>query len=81
MADFKTPQTLQEFTRYVPPGWKPSDDAYPFKACMQRLHLWWRLTPLDERDAGPAMAALLLDRAFTIAMSLELPRHGVIIKR
>eukprot|EP00959_Pyramimonas_sp_CCMP1952_P337963 7077397-Pyramimonas_sp.AAC.1 len=69
MADVKTPQTLQEFTRYVPPGWKPFDDAYHFKAYMQRLHLWWRLTPLDEREAGPALAARLLDRALAIAMS------------
>ena len=75
-AEHRTPQTLQEFTRFVPPGWRPYDDAYLFKAYMERLFLWWRITPVGQEEAGPLIAARLLDRAFSVAMKLEVWRNG-----
>ena len=75
------PQSLQEFTRYAPPGWPPYDETYHFKAHVQCFQLRWILTPLDEREAGPSMASRLLDRAFAIAMHPEVERDGVKCKK
>jgi hypothetical protein len=77
MANEATPARLPEFTRQVPPGWKPGLDDYPFKLYIERLHLWWRITPVQEDEAGPLIASRLMDRAFSLAMNLTVVRDGI----
>eukprot|EP00959_Pyramimonas_sp_CCMP1952_P281057 5875137-Pyramimonas_sp.AAC.1 len=52
---------------------------YTFKHFLERLHLWWRITPITEEEAGPLVASRLLDKAFEVAMSLKVTRNGVVI--
>ena len=66
--DWKIPDRLQEFSKFVPPGWKPGLDDYPFRKFLERLHLWWRITPLSEEEAGPMIASRLIDKPFDIAI-------------
>eukprot|EP00959_Pyramimonas_sp_CCMP1952_P301564 6309377-Pyramimonas_sp.AAC.1 len=77
-ADWKLPNTLPEFTRYVPPGWKPGLPEYTFKNFLERLHLWWRITPITDEEAGPLVASRLLDQAFEVAMHMRVDRNGQI---
>ena len=75
-ADWKLPSTLPEFARYVPPGWKPGLPDYTFKSFLERLHLWWRITPVTDEEAGPLVASRLLDKAFEAAMHMKVVRNG-----
>ena len=77
-ADWRLPSTLPEFTRYVPPGWKPGLPDYSYKQFLERLHLWWRIAPVTEEEAGPLVASRLLDKAFEVAMHLKVTRDGTV---
>ena len=68
---------LHEFNRTTPPGWKPGNDAYPFRLFITRMMLWWRITTLSEEEAGPMVASRLQGMPFTIATTLKIERHGI----
>eukprot|EP00959_Pyramimonas_sp_CCMP1952_P316375 6621781-Pyramimonas_sp.AAC.1 len=45
---------LEDFTKNVPPGWKPNARGYTFRKYMQKLRLWWRITDeMSEERIGP----------------------------
>ena len=67
---------LEEFSRQVPPGWKPGVKRYTFKTYMQKLRLWWRFAEVAEHQAGPLIAARLGGLAFKRALTLRLVRDG-----
>ena len=56
--------SLEEFTRQIPPGWRPGIKRYTFKAYYQKLKLWWRFAEIAEHQAGPIIAARLGGLAF-----------------
>lgn len=43
---------VQQYTREVPPGWKPY--RYPIARYRQLLEVWACLTKLDPEQIGPA---------------------------
>ena len=73
-SDFSR-MSLEEFTRQVPPGWRPGLRSYTFRQYIQKLRLWWRFAEIQERQAGPLIAARLGGLAFKKAMSLRLLRQ------
>eukprot|EP00974_Lingulodinium_polyedra_P029604 2852034-Lingulodinium_polyedra.AAC.1 len=68
---------LYEFTRTLPPGWKPGIRDYSFKTYLTRLDLWWRITEFTEEQAGPMVASRLQGTAYTVAMNLRTARDGI----
>ena len=69
--------TLEEFTRKIPPGWRPGIKSYPFRRYMEKLRLWWRFAEIREDQVGPLVAARLQGTPFDLAMTFELYRDGV----
>ena len=65
---------LEVFTRSTPPGWRPGDARYPLRRYLQLLRLWWHVTDVPEKAAGPAMAARLRGTAFQMAMRITTQR-------
>ncbi len=47
---------LEEFSRQVPPGWKPGILKYPFKRYTQQLKLWWRTKSVDDDTVAALLA-------------------------
>ena len=70
--------SLEEFTKQIPPGWRPGISRYSFKKYLQKLRLWWRFADTTEIQAGPLIAARLGGLAFDRAMSLRINRAGTI---
>ena len=66
--------SLEEYTKTVPPGWKPGDQRYPFKLYLTKLRLWWRFADVEERAVGPLIASRLRGAAFDIASTLKVER-------
>ena len=68
---------LDQFTKSMPPGWRPNVVRYPLRRYIQLLRLWWRQTDLPETSAGPAMAGRLRGTAFQLAMNLSADRLDI----
>ena len=77
VQDSMSSMQLHEFNRTTPPGWKPGNDAYPFRLFLTRITLWWRITTLTEEEAGPMVASRLQGMPFTIATTLKIERNGI----
>ena len=65
------PQSLMEFTKDVPPGWRPGIPDYPLATYQARLRAWWKITTLDETEAGAMVAARLQGRAYSISQKIR----------
>ena len=61
---------LDEWTKGCPPGWQPGLDWYPLKLYLDKLKLWWRVTPEPEEAIGPIVAGRLKKGAQTLALKL-----------
>ena len=70
----ETGTPIDQFSKSMPPGWRPNVARYPLRRYIQLLRLWWRQTDLPETSAGPAMAGRLRGTAFQIAMNLAADR-------
>ena len=69
---------LEDFSKTIPPGWKPHIRGYTFRKYMQKLRLWWRITDEDrEERIGPLIVSRLKSTPFTQAMSFSIRRQGV----
>ena len=70
---------LDEFTTFVPPGWRPGIKGYSFRAYSEKLRLWWRIRA--QEDDGKA-AALIVSRLqgtpYKMAMALRITRDGIV---
>ena len=62
---------LDQYTKSVPPGWKPGLTWYPFKRFVEKFRLFYRLTDLDITQIGPAVAGRLQGRPEQLAMRLQ----------
>ena len=49
---------------------------YSFRQYLTRLTLWWRVCDVDERAAGPLVAARLQGKAYEVATKLRVIRNG-----
>ena len=65
---------LKQWSQFIPPGWKPK--AYPLKEYEQYLTIWSKMTTLEEKKIGPAMASRLEGAAFKVAAELRVVRNG-----
>ena len=70
MEDPHSGLPLNQFSRNVPPGWRPGNPKYPLKLYLQLLRLWWRQTELTEAAAGPTMCGRLRGNAFQMALKI-----------
>ena len=70
--------SLDEFTKQVPPGWRPGLQRYSFRRYIQKLTLWWRFADVQEHSAGLLIAARLQGLAFEIAVALRIECDGVV---
>ena len=70
----ETGAPLDQFTKSMPPGWRPNVARYTLHRYIQLLRLWWRQTDLAESSAGTAMAGRLRGPAFQLAMALSADR-------
>ena len=69
---------LEDFSKTIPPGWKPLVRGYTFRKYMQKLRLWWRITDEDrEERIGPLIVSRLKSTPFRQAMSFTIVRDGV----
>ena len=66
---------LDEYTKNVPPGWKPGLDHYPLKSYLDKIKIWWHLTDLQETEIGPAMASRLKLGPWNLSILLPLSRR------
>ena len=62
---------LDQYTKTVPPGWKPGLVHYPYRRFTERLRLWYRQTDLPTSSYGPAVAGPLVGRPFNLALALK----------
>ena len=76
---------LEEFTRFIPPGWKPGLKGYSFKKYSQRLKLWWRtknITGCEPGDVDTVAAGLVLGRlkgsAYKKGIEYRIARDGTV---
>ena len=67
-ADFAR-MALEEFTKFIPPGWRPGLRTYTFTDYMQKLRLWWSFCEVNETSVGPLVAARLKGQAFRLGMA------------
>ena len=68
---------LTEFTRSIPPGWKPGLHNYPFKQYTKLLRLWWRSKNIDEDPvAAIIVAGRLQGTAHRRALNFRITRDG-----
>ena len=65
---------LDQFSKNVPPGWRPGVAKYPLRRYFQIMGLWWRQTEVMPHCAGPAIAGRLRGTAFQFALSLSAER-------
>ena len=73
--------SLEEYTKTVPPGWKPGDQRYPFKLYLTKLRRWRRFADVEKRSVVPLIASRLRAAAFDIAPTLKVERtdeHGLV---
>ena len=60
---------LEEYTKLIPPGWEPYNNAYSLRQYMERMGLWGHYvgTPGSEMPAnrmGPAVVGRLRGAAY-----------------
>ena len=67
--------SLEEFTKQIPPGWRPGLRNYTYKQCMEKLRLWMSFCDVRQDKAGPLVAARLGGQAFKKAMTLRVKRQ------
>ena len=48
---------LDEFTRSIPPGWKPGLHRYSFKQYTQLIKLWWRSRNVEDDGVAAILIA------------------------
>ena len=63
---------LDQYTKAVPPGWKPNLYWYTFRRFIERLRLWYRVTDLAPESIGPAIAGRLQGRPYNFAMTMAI---------
>ena len=69
---------LDEFTRSLPPGWKPGLHRYTFKQYEQLVKLWWRSKNVDDAAvAAILIASRLHDMPRRRALNFRANRNGV----
>ena len=80
MADEVRGLPLEEFSRNVPPGWKPHQFNYPLRLYLEKLRLWLRTTDLDSGAVGPTVVGRLKGSAYRVAMKIRAHRqHGEVL--
>ena len=70
------PPSLMEFNKDVPPGWRPGLPDYPLSTYQARLRAWWKITTLDEAEAGAMVASRLQGRAYSIGQKIRHTLRG-----
>ena len=69
---------LEEFTRAIPPGWRPGLRRYPYQQYKENLKLWWRSRNVVENDiAAVLVAARLQGLPRKRAMEFRVERLGL----
>ena len=73
MASHDTPHAapgtpLEQYTKTLPPGWKPELRHYPFRLYVQRMRLWYRITDLPASSIGPAAVGRLSGRPYSLVL-------------
>ena len=63
-----TPLTLKQYSKDVPPGWRPR--AYPIREYRKALDIWARLTRLEQGQLGAAVMSRLEGKALQAAEDL-----------
>ena len=63
---------LKQWNVNTPPGWKPH--SYPLKEYEEYLSLWAKMTNLEEKKLGPAIASRLEGSALKVALELKVHR-------
>ena len=70
---------LDEFTTFVPPGWKPGTRGYSFRAYSEKLKLWWRIKACeDEGKAAALVVSRLQGTPYKMALALRIHRDGIV---
>ena len=68
-----TTLALQQYTKDIPPGWRPR--SYPIREYCDYLRVWHKLTKLDEEQIGAAITSRLYGAAWNVAMKLSITRN------
>ena len=75
MADEVRGLPLEEFSKNVPPGWKPHQFNYPLRLYLEKLQLWLRTTELTAESVGPTVVGRLKGAAYRVAMKIRAHRQ------
>ena len=70
------PPSIWDFTKHVPPGWRPGLSWYPYKTYKQRLKLWKVITSAAQNEIGPLVVSRLEGEPFETGIKLEVIRDG-----
>ena len=70
------PPSIWDFTKHVPPGWRPGLSWYPYKTYKQRLKLWKVITSAAQNEIGPLVVSRLEGEPFETGIKLEVFRNG-----
>ena len=70
MADIRG-LPLDEFSRSVPPGWRPHLSSYPLKDYKDKLKLWLRMTDVSLAQIGPTVVGRSKGAAYRVALKIR----------
>ena len=66
---------LDEYSKSVPPGWKPHQHSYPLRLYLEKLRLWLRIADMDQGAIGPTVVGRLKGAAYRVAMKIRSTRQ------
>ena len=66
---------LDEYSKSVPPGWKPHQHSYPLRLYLEKLRLWLRIADMDQGAIGPTVVGRLKGAAYRVAMKVRSQRQ------
>ena len=66
---------LEEYSKSVPPGWKPHQHSYPLRLYLEKLRLWLRVVDMDQGAIGPTVVGRLKGAAYRVAMKIRSTRQ------
>ena len=66
---------LEEYSKFVPPGWKPHQHSYPLRLYLEKLRLWLRVADMDQGAIGPTVVGRLKGAAYRVAMKVRSQRQ------
>ena len=80
-GDRAGPHSLTEYTKSVPPGWRPGDHNYPLKKYLENLEMWHHITDVEPEKVAVLAAGRLQGRTGTLAKELTITKQDGTVLR